>query len=128
MFLKSVFMLNYPPRLTLIQSSLKALIYKKKKIPNTRTNTQPHEYTHCRTTTSPSALSESQQLRNRLVKGVVPASVFKDAPANRFSSGSAVLVSDGGRRQTALHEKPDVLSRSDKRTRNHTFYLFFFFY
>lgn len=90
MFLNSVFMLNYPLGLTLIQSSLKALKGGVIEGFNTHTQTNTHTHTHIEphecipAQQKEGALLEFQQLRNQFVENI-PASLFKDRPVNRFS-------------------------------------------
>lgn len=82
MFLNSMFMLNYPRGPTLIQSSLKALKGGVIEGFSTRTRTQPHERILAQNKRRVLFL-EFQQLKNQFVKGI-PASLFKDRPADRF--------------------------------------------
>lgn len=85
MFPNSVFMLNYPLELTLIQSSMKALKGGVMEGFNTHTHTQTQKATHSYQHTTKGGCSlEIQQLRNQFVKGS-PALLFKDRPSNRFS-------------------------------------------
>lgn len=102
MFLNSVFMLNYPLGLTLIQSSLKALKGGVIEGFNTRTyartHTHKHKYTatlmHTITQQKQDALLELHQLRKQFVKGK-PASVFKARPGDRFPPHRGLFFSAG---------------------------------